>query len=130
MKPIKVNKDQLVAALQENRSKHHAIFEEALEGYKIEAIRQLSRHLDRIRKGQPKRVYISIPQPEDHTSDYDTAIQMMAWSVDDVIELDEQSFKSYVLDDWTWKRQFLASNSFYSKTASDLLGNDDDDDED
>lgn len=117
MRPVRVNKRAVVLALMENRKTHRQIFEEALEGYKKEVIEQLEKHLGEVKSGKPKRTYISIPFPEDHTGDYDDAIEMLEMSVDDVIELDAETFKAFYKDDWGWKNQFLMSNSGYSRTA-------------
>lgn len=126
MKPITVKKDELLATLKANRDAHRKIFEEALEGYRTEAIRLLEEHIDRIKSGKPKRVYVTIPYPEDHTEDYDNAIAMLEMDIGDTIQLDEESFLHYVRDQWQWKRQFLTSNAFYSATAASLTEEDDD----
>jgi len=34
--------------------------------------------------------------------------------VDDTIELMEDDFQHYVMDDWSWKEQFTTINSFYA----------------
>lgn len=128
MRPITVEKAPLIATLKANRETHRAIFEEAVEGFRAEAIDQLKAHLKRVKSGKPKRVYVSVPEPSDHTHDYDVAIEMLQMDVNDHVELDEQSFRSFVKDEWDWKTQFLASNSMYSVTAARLAAADDDDD--
>lgn len=126
MKNVTVEKGELLAALQRNRAQHEEIFKEALVGYKEEAIRQLEDFLERVRAGSMKRVQVYLPAPENHMKDYDRVIAMVTMSVDPQIELDATSFAQYVLDDWGWKRQFLASNSGYSATATRMLGDDED----
>lgn len=44
--------------------------------------------------------------PEDHTKDYDRAIQMVEWSIEDTIELDTRQFQQLVMDEWEWKERF------------------------
>ena len=117
MRPVRVDKKKVLEALKENRSTHRAIFEEAVEGYRKEVVKQLEKHIKQMKSGKPKRTYISIPYPEDHTSDYDDAIEMLEMSLDESIDLDAEAFKAFYKDDWSWKNQFLASNSGYSRTA-------------
>lgn len=117
MRPVRVNKSAVLTALYQNRKTHREIFEEALEGYRKEAISQLENHITELKSGKPKRTYFSIPFPEDHTDDYDDAIEMLEMSVDDTIDLDAETFKAFYKDDWGWKNQFLMSNSGYSRTA-------------
>jgi hypothetical protein len=111
MRPITVDKGPLLKTLRANREQHRTIFEEAVEGYRAEAVKQLTDHLQRVKSGKPKRVQIYIPEPGDHTRDYDVAIEMIEMSIGNTIELDETSFRSFVKDDWDWKRQFLTSNA-------------------
>jgi hypothetical protein len=42
-------------------------------------------------------------------------------STDTVVELSEQEFRQYVMDDWSWKHNFLASNAMYSAAATRAL---------
>ena len=120
MRSVKVDKAELLEKLRENRNAHRAIFEEALKGYHKRVIKLLQKHIDRARKNKREQVYVSIPFPEDHTDDYDAIIAMVEMSLDNEIELDQQSFRQYVLDEWHWKGQFLSTNSAYSKTAAYL----------
>lgn len=117
MKSVTVNKSQLVGKVTNNRAEHRKIFEEAVGGYRKEGIRLLEEHIKRISNGSLERVYISLPEPEDHTTDYDRVLEMLSMHLGDEVEVDEDSFASYVMDDWSWKRQFLSINSAYSGTA-------------
>ena len=38
---------------------------------------------------------------------------MLELSVEDTIELEDDIFNQLVLDEWTWKHQFVASASLY-----------------
>ncbi len=121
MNDVKVDKQELINIVEKNRDAHRAIFEEALEGYKKVAVRQLEAHIERIDRGDLIDVYFRVPVPEDHTDDYDRVLTMLAMSVDNTIEIDQQAFASYVMDDWNWKKQFLTTNSSYSQTANMAL---------
>jgi len=119
---VSVDKKELLEKLEENRTKHRAIFEEAIVGYRECAIELLDKRLAAIKSGKKINMIFKVIEPQDHTTDYDVAIAMIKMSVDDTIELDQTQFQCYVLDDWRWKRDFLYSNAQYSKTASDEIG--------
>lgn len=121
MRPVRVNKAQLLEKLRANRDAHHGIFVEALEGYRAKAIEVFNQELDKVRNGKSFRSYVQLQEPEDHTRDYDRVIGMLELSEDDVVELDEQSYVELVQDDWAWKRQFIRTNAAYSARAARLL---------
>lgn len=124
MRPITVDKGPLLATLRKNRDAHRAIFEEALEGYRKKAIEVFEDRLAQIKSGKGFQSYVSLAEPDDHTNDYDVAIAMIEMSVHDQIELDELSFRQFVRDEWQWKKQFLMTNSGYSRTAARMAGED------
>lgn len=117
----RMQRDDLLAKLRENRDQHRRIFLEAIVGYREEAVRILEQHIDRIKNGDLVRVHVSMPEPTDHTRDYDRVCAMIELTEDDIIELEEHEFGQYVLDDWSWKQQFLTANSSYSETAARTL---------
>lgn len=118
MKTVKVKKAELLEILQKNRAEHRAIFEEALRGYRTQMVDYLDQAIKQIKAGQRISHHISLVQPVDQTKEYDRAIKMCEMSVDDVIELDQRAFASFVMDDWDWMDQFLHSNASYSTAAS------------
>ncbi len=121
MKSITVKKATLLERVQVNRDKHRAIFEEAVVGYRKQAVGMLEQHITRIRQGKVVAVQVYLPTPEDHTRDYDRVLAMLNMAEGTTVEVTEQEFSQYVMDDWAWKRQFLASNSTYSVTAAAAL---------
>ncbi len=120
MREITVKKSDLLEKIKKNKDTHRAIFEEAVEGYRAQAIGLLEDHIAAIKAGKVQRVHISLPQPEDHTNDYDRVLAMLDMELADEITLDEDDFAAYVMDDWVWKRQFLTGNAMYSATAAML----------
>lgn len=121
MKAIRVSKAELLKTLQTNRDNHRKIFEEALEGFRKAVVRELERRLEIAKANKRVDLYIQLTQPVDQTKDYDRVIGMLNLSLDTEIELSETDYSCYVLDDWTWKKNFLTSNAFYSKTAADTI---------
>ena len=127
MNIVKIKKADLLKVLKENRAAHRKIFEEALVGYKKKVIELLDKKLQEARTGIRVRMVFNLIEPQDQTKDYDRAIRMLEMSIEKVIELSEQDFKAYVMDDWSWKFQFLSSNSAYSSTATAMLANEPED---
>lgn len=117
MRDVRVPKDELVAILTKNREAHREIFLEAVEGYRKRVVEILEDHLARVKAGKLERVSISLPEPADHTRDYDRALGMLEMSVDEEVLIDEQRYSELVMDDWGWKNQFLTTNSAYSASA-------------
>lgn len=121
MELITVKKNDLLKVMEENRKKHRAIFEEAFANYRKQAISELEVMLDDARKGKNIQRAVTLSPPADHTRDYDRVIGMLKMTTKEEIELAEHDYGAYVMDDWSWKRNFLVSNSRYSKSASDTL---------
>jgi hypothetical protein len=117
---MRFDKSELKETVSKNRDLHRTIFEEAIEGYKKKVQVALEEHIDRIKNGEIIRVHIYYDEPVDHTRDYDRLLKMLDMTVETHIELTENQFESYILDDWKWKRQFIATNSAYSTTAAAL----------
>lgn len=115
MRTVRLNRDALVATVQENRDSHRSVFEEALEGHRERWIKELEPRLHDVRRGREINQYFSLPEPEDHTDDYDRILTMARMSVDDVIELSEDEFGMYVMDQWSWKSNFTRTTTMYTR---------------
>ncbi|MCK5308959.1 MAG: hypothetical protein KAJ73_10130 [Zetaproteobacteria bacterium] len=116
MQGVTVKKEELLAVLKANREKHRAIFEEALEGYRAEVVARLDAALKDAKAGKKIVTNIRMIEPMDQTGDYDRIIRMVEMEVDHEVDLDENSFRMYVMDDWAWKEQFLTANLGYTKS--------------
>ena len=119
---MKFTKDFLLSTLRSNRQKHRAIFEEAVEGYRFEALKACNEFANRLKDGELLVVWAQkLVVPFDHTEDYDVVISMLENTMDDSFEIDQVKYQSYVMDKWNWQTEFLASNSTYSATAARAL---------
>jgi len=127
MNKVNVKKADLLEKLKLNRGNHHNIFLEAQEGYRKAVIAELDRMLEDARKGRKIRRHISLPEPHDHTKDYDVAIKMVEMSVDESICLSMHDFQNFVLDVWDWSESFSSTSMSYSSSSSSSLSEDDDD---
>lgn len=117
MDSINVKKTDLLEVLNTNRSKHRSIFEDALIGYRKEAIRLLDDALENARNGNKITVRFALTEPMDQTKDYDLAIGMLEMSVDEEIELSPEDYRRYVMDDWEWTDQWTFANSAYTSAV-------------
>lgn len=121
MEKVRINRVDLMHVMRKNRDEHREIFEEALIGYKAKCIEELDMLLKRARAGERVQVYVAVQQPMDQTADYDRVIRMLEMSIDEVVELTQQQFACYVMDDWGWKGDFIGTNALYSAKARSSL---------
>src|ERR1700676_2356933 len=88
MQTIKVHRAELLATIQK--------IGEGLAHYRAAAIEELERMIQEAREGKPIRRALRLVEPVDQTANYDAAIRIPEMSVDDVIEIDYQSFREVV----------------------------------
>jgi len=115
MRAVRVKKNELLEKVQDNRAKHRAIFEKALKGYRVAVIAELEIMLNEAKKGRRIKRAVELIEPVDQTREYDRVIRMLEMSTDDVIELSQQEFTQYVMDDWAWKEHFLSTTIPYTQ---------------
>jgi hypothetical protein len=96
-----------------NREAHREVFEEALDGYHRRLKAELEQRVRDLKAGRRINQYIGLPEPEDHTDDYDRVIMMAHMSVEDTITLSEDEFAMYVMDQWRWKQDFAETTLRY-----------------
>jgi hypothetical protein len=118
MREITVSKTDLLAVLQENRATHRTVFDAALEAYGRAARETLQGELDRLADGKVREVYVHLPRPQDHTTDYDRVIRMVTMHTGDTIQLGETDAAQYVMDDWHWKREFVKMSGTYAPAST------------
>lgn len=113
MEIITVDKARLTETLQQNRAEHRAIFEEAQRVYRQKWIDLLDQRLEDAKNGERIDRYFRIPEPEDHTADFDAALDMLTWEVEDTVDLDERTFRRLVRNEWEWRASFAANTASY-----------------
>jgi len=112
---VKVDREKLLGTLQENKAKHVAEYDEAVEEYRKQAEKALRKRAIEIRDGETlKKEIDDLPAPTSFAKDYDRAIAMVEWSTEEQLELDEQAFRAWVLDEWNWRGQFAGTTSIYN----------------
>lgn len=116
MQSVNLKRDILLGKIKSNREAHRAIFEEATIGYRKAVIAELDSMIADAKAGKRIRHSINLIEPMDQTKEYDRVISMLEMSIDESVELEQHEFAQYVLDDWHWKGQFMASNMHYTTT--------------
>lgn len=112
---ITVSKSKLLESLTKNREEHAAEFQLAIDKYRERVILELNDRLDKVKAGKDIDLYFRLPVPEEHTEDYDVAIQMLGWHTGDTLELDQHMFQQYVMNNWGWAKSFAANTSSYTR---------------
>lgn len=111
---IIANVAELLATVRANKVTHREQFLRALDGYHARLIEEFERRLTDLRKGRAVEVAIRLPEPADHTADYDREIRMLEMHQGDTIPIGMHLFDQLVMDNWGWKQQFTATNAQYS----------------
>jgi hypothetical protein len=118
---IVVNKAELIKIMEKNRENHAKIVEEAQAGFRAKVIERLDEMLKIAKTGKRPDINVGLVMPVDMTESYDRAIGMLKLDINETVNLDEHEYNQYVLDNWSWSRQSLVSNAFYSSTAAASL---------
>lgn len=117
MQAVNVNKDELLEKVKANRETHRDTFDKAQIKYREQIVIELDRMLDDARKGRKIRRFVELPEPEDHTADYDQIIEMLMMSTDEIIKLNYQEFRTFVMDEWGWKAAWASNTASYLATS-------------
>jgi hypothetical protein len=114
MDTITVEKNKLIETLKRNRDEHVSIFERAQIVYREKVIDELDRAIDDAKNGRKIIRFINLPEPENHLSDFETAIEMLEWDTADTVDLDRRDFKRFVQNKWEWEQSFAGNTQSYS----------------
>lgn len=116
MRSVKMNKDELLKIVRENKIKHVKEYEEAVGDYKALVYKIASDNLVLARSEDLEKFKLirHVPsKPVSYETDYNRAIRMLELSIDTVIELEDDVFNQLVLDEWAWKQSFTTTNAVY-----------------
>lgn len=114
MRDITVRCAELAEKVLTNRARHRTKFLKAQEAFRARLIEELDRRLADARNGLSVNLYIDLPEPKDHTADYDRVLEMLAMHIEENIDLSERDVQMYVQDDWGWKKEFETTNLVYA----------------
>ncbi len=119
-KTYKVNKDNLIQKITQNRDKHLTEYTLAYERYLVALADELQEVLDRIHNKEKVTLkdIQDLPKPENHTKEYDQVLGLLTMSIETEIEITPSDYSQYILDEWSWKHQVNFSNSYYHVGSS------------
>jgi len=118
---ITVNKAALIAKITEERDQHKALYDKAVIAYTAQFVEAAQRFaeeaVERAKSGRVFANFTWLPVPEEHTEDFDRAIEMLQWEVGDEVTLSEHDFATLVQNQWGWARSFTANSISYTTGA-------------
>ena len=107
-----VVKADLIKKIIENKEAHIEAYAKAEVAYKKEALKQLSELTKKV-EGGDMSVRLNLTTPVDNRKNYDKIVDMFEWDVNDNVELTQQEFNEYILDETEAARHAFASNMAY-----------------
>lgn len=110
---VTVDKGELLAVLHQNRANHREIFLKAQDGFRSRVIEELDWRLRDARAGRKISLIFGLPEPEDHTEDYDREIRMLEMHTGQTVTINSHLFDQIVMDRWGWTASFTTTNSSY-----------------
>ena len=116
MKTVKINVENLLKTVKENRTKHIEEYNEALKGYREKCIALLAAELKKAESGENFETFVKADKPHSYESEYNRVISMLEWTEEEIVELDATEFDQYVNDNWHWQGGFKAVTSFYNNS--------------
>jgi hypothetical protein len=124
---VNVSRLELLKKLKENLDIHRTDFEEAVVGYQVKLVNDLRSKLSEVSDSDPHDLEhikeVDFEFPENHEQDYVEIIEMLEMSVDQTIQLDTQSFKAYVKNEWVWSNRFTSIANTYKSFSGGSLAN-------
>lgn len=116
MRKVSVNKNQLLEILKKNKAIHENEYNELQEAYLESVISGLSKLLKEAKKKLPEpKTALMLNVPKSYVEDYTNIIGMLEMSIDNDFTIDEEEYKNYVLNEWSWSRNFNMSKTAYGK---------------
>lgn len=114
MNAIKMKRLELLDIVRANKEKHIKEYAEAVIDYKKLVVKVAGENVDIAAKDTVVKNFKHWPTtPESFEDSYKRAIRMLELSIEDIIEVEEDVFNQLVLDEWSWKRQFVGSTTSY-----------------
>ena len=109
---MKVVKADLIKKIVENKEAHIKAYAKAEIAYKKEALKQLAELTEKVNNGDMS-IRLNLTTPVDNRKNYDKIIDMFEWDVNDEVELSQDEFNEYILDETEAARHAMLSNSMY-----------------
>lgn len=100
---IPMSKDTLLVKLQATLKDHQESVAKATQLWKDAAADFSVDLVERVSQGDYTNMAFDLSRPTDNSKDINRAIQMVTYSVEDVITLDESTFNQWVLGEWSFR---------------------------
>lgn len=113
---LKVIKKDLIAKVLGNKETHIKDYNEAVNAYKAEAARQLAEQQQALTNGS-LNIEIRLISPVDKRENYDKIVEMFNWEISSEVELSQDEFHEYVLDENPVMIQTRLLNSSYKSKS-------------
>lgn len=110
-----IKKDVLLDILYKNLKLHKSIYQKTYEAFK----KNYFKEIEELKKKATKNKFefhIEVMKPENHEKDYINSIKMVLMNCHDEVQLSEEEFLKYVLNQWNWLHTFCLS--YYSNASS------------
>lgn len=121
---VNVARVTLLEKLRENLATHKAEYAEAVADYQERLLADLKLAVKKVGKIKDvkdlENFSFSLPYPQSHERDYTEIIEMLEMSVDENIQLDAQSFRAYIKNEWHWRDHFQATRASYKAAGAAL----------
>lgn len=132
MNTVNIKKEQVVDVLIKNRAIHESEYQEAVEGFYEQVVVKLKEEvdnfddfLDETEKAIANKTFTTDTQkhhyfnlqldfPRNYLEYYDTAIEKLEYSCDDVISLNNSEFRNFIQNKWDWTESFNTMVTGYS----------------
>lgn len=121
---VSLEKNELLNKIRENLAAHEEAYEQAMIVWREEVTELLEAKLnefretgelkDDARRNSPASYVMIPPRPVKYVDSYNRAIRMLTDHSIDVIELEDEDYAKFVLDDWEWSGEWAANTASYS----------------
>lgn len=114
MKEYRIQKEKLLALLEENKAEHIKEYKEAKRGFRKKAAGIFKKAMLDAKEGRKVKTYVSIAEPKDYSKDYDKAIKLITLCEDTILELNESQINNFIHNEWNWSGTFRSGVQGYS----------------
>lgn len=116
MNVVKMNRLQLLSIVRANKEQHMVDYAESVNDFKEAVLKLTKENLALAKTGDLDKIakIRAIPhKPTSYEQNYSRAIRMLELSIEDTIEVEQDTFNQLVLDEWSWKNSFVTSAALY-----------------
>ncbi|MGZ8924597.1 MAG: hypothetical protein ACXW2E_01810 [Nitrososphaeraceae archaeon] len=113
-KSVNVSRVELLKVLIKNLEVHREQYKEAVDDFTTKLKLELTEALITVNDvhfnmESVKKIKIGLQPPVNHENEYIEVIEMLEMSIDDSINLDAESFKAYIKNQWSWTNYFWSN---------------------